>query len=885
MNGKRWITKLWLSIIGFTLLAMSVAHAQDTPIKLMAVKVELGGSVRLAWTRPANVTIDSFFVYRAEGDNISKAVRIVGTKDTTYTDILPMTFVAVSKYSYYVVGKPTAGALLTSNTIVIPMAGIPPIGSFRLTAAVDEANALVKLSWTKPPVDSVVKYYVYRYGGFLSSIQLIDSTTGLTSTDKPPVTSTGGGMMGGNYTDDAGKFMFTYYVKAKLPIGASLQSTSATVLFTITVKKDIITFLTAPVTTAQVNVPYTAKVLAKSSDSTAKLTYVLDQYPNGMTLDVSGAAPLLKWTPKNKGMYGVRVIVKSDKNGTARQDYSISVAGGNGIVHGKVTDTTLAHTPIANVIVQIMERDRDSHFNYSTVTNEFGEYRFSKLDPGLYILQAIPTKGNFIGQWWDGKYNADKADTLRVIDSTSLPSGAVANFILRGRAVDTTKYVIVKGAIRDTLLLPVTVKGTQITFVRAEFALNSSTSATDVTIDNFKKFFDYDKATDFRIEGGSKYTFRAPLDSLGNYSLKIPQGSYIALARAPGYAAEFYKEHADLLSADIMKLSADSSNINFTLAPLPPVALSTMSGSVMDTVKNIGVRARILAFRDGWNMRDGFKMAKAYFTDTDSTGAYSFTELLPGSYIVMAVPVGNYVPAYYTGGVQTAGQWNKVSKVVVDSGKSISGIDIVVKEISATKGGFTWITGTVKVKGKAFGLAGALVFAHDANGEPAGYGVSDNSGNYAILGLAPGSYSVSVDKPGYTSTVTQIASPSYNMASMGVNTVGVSNISFSLDAVDVVTSATTQTTAAVPSTFTVGQNYPNPFNPSTKFQFMLPTAQLVKVKVYDLLGREVATLVNRQMTAGSYTIEWNASSMPSGVYFYRVEAGASSLVKKMILMK
>jgi hypothetical protein len=66
---------------------------------------------------------------------------------------------------------------------------------------------------------------------------------------------------------------------------------------------------------------------------------------------------------------------------------------------------------------------------------------------------------------------------------------------------------------------------------------------------------------------------------------------------------------------------------------------------------------------------------------------------------------------------------------------------------------------------------------------------------------------------------------------------------------------------------------------------MLPSSQMVKVKVFDLLGREVTTLVNRVMTAGTYTVEWNAASMPSGVYFYRVEAGSSSIIKKMVLLK
>lgn len=884
MNVRR-ITKLWQSVIGFTLLAMSMVQAQPTSIKLMAVKIEMSGSVRMAWTRPSAVVIDTFFVYRA--DNTSKAIRILATKDTAFTDILPLTFVAMSKYSYYVVGKPASGLLITSNTIFVQIAGIPPVGSFKLDAMVDASSETVKLQWTKPPVDSVVKYYIYRTSGLLSAAQKIDSTTGLTATDKPLLSSTGATppCIGDNGTY---RNSFTYFIVAKLPT-ISLQSTSSSVVLTVTVKRDVITFLTTQVTTARINVPYSARVLAKSSDSTAKLTYTLDKsFPPGMTLKDSAGNWMLKWWPVVKGMYPIHITVTSDKNGVANQYFTIVVTNSvGGIVQGKVTDTT--GKAIAKVIIQLMQRDRTSHINYCTVTSATGEYRFSKIDPGAYILQAIPTTPDVVGQWWNGKYNADSADSLRVYDSTSVTSGTVANFTLRGRAVDVTKYVVVKGSVRDTMLIPVNVKGTQVTFVRADFALNSSTSTTDVTIDDFKKFFDFDRLTDFRLEGASCFSFRVGVDSVGNYTAKVPLGTYIALARAPGYATEFYVEHQDMLSANIMKLSADSSNINFTLSPLPPILLSTMTGTVMDTVNDIGVRSRVIAFRDRWATADRYTIAKSYTTDTDSMGKFTFTDLLPGSYIIRAVPLGSYAPAYYTDGSQTdTTKWIRATKVVVDSGKSISGIDIVVKGISVSRCGFTWITGNVRENTNATGLAGVLVFAHDkVTGEMAGYGVSDNTGKYAILGLAPGSYTVSVDKPGYMSAVIQTASPSYNAMSMGPNTVGVVLPSFTLEPAKVlsVTGAAGQPTVTVPTNFAVTQNYPNPFNPSTKFQLMLPATQVVSVKVYDLLGRMVATLVNGQKNAGLHTIEWNAASMPSGIYFYRVEAGASSAVKKMILMK
>lgn len=89
----------------------------------------------------------------------------------------------------------------------------------------------------------------------------------------------------------------------------------------------------------------------------------------------------------------------------------------------------------------------------------------------------------------------------------------------------------------------------------------------------------------------------------------------------------------------------------------------------------------------------------------------------------------------------------------------------------------------------------------------------------------------------------------------------------------------------MPEVYSLSQNYPNPFNPSTKIAYSLPEASVVSIKVYDILGREVANLVNEFKNAGTYTVNFDASRLSSGVYLYRVEAGNFTSVKKMILMK
>jgi|GEM_PF-898852 len=89
----------------------------------------------------------------------------------------------------------------------------------------------------------------------------------------------------------------------------------------------------------------------------------------------------------------------------------------------------------------------------------------------------------------------------------------------------------------------------------------------------------------------------------------------------------------------------------------------------------------------------------------------------------------------------------------------------------------------------------------------------------------------------------------------------------------------------VPQSFSLSQNYPNPFNPTTKIEYALPSTQKVVLKMYDVLGREVQTLVNEQQNSGTYRVEVNASNFASGVYFYRLEAGTFVQQRKMLLLK
>lgn len=85
--------------------------------------------------------------------------------------------------------------------------------------------------------------------------------------------------------------------------------------------------------------------------------------------------------------------------------------------------------------------------------------------------------------------------------------------------------------------------------------------------------------------------------------------------------------------------------------------------------------------------------------------------------------------------------------------------------------------------------------------------------------------------------------------------------------------------------FALRQNFPNPFNPSTKIYYSTPKVANVKLTVYDLLGNELAVLVNEEKIPGDYTVNFNAGTNPSGIYMYKLECGNLTQVRKMILLK
>jgi len=171
----------------------------------------------------------------------------------------------------------------------------------------------------------------------------------------------------------------------------------------------------------------------------------------------------------------------------------------------------------------------------------------------------------------------------------------------------------------------------------------------------------------------------------------------------------------------------------------------------------------------------------------------------------------------------------------------------------------------VEVKGLLAQLAELL--PQDESGDVLidgdGLTVADMMGGYVYFWVME-DRSFGVHNPAYTISLLKAA-----IETMG----GVTSIEFPDDA------------ASIPSDFELAQNYPNPFNPETKIRFTIPEASNVKVTVYDALGKEIAELINSELSAGTHEVTWRAQNVASGIYFYRMQSSNFVSIKKMILLK
>lgn len=204
----------------------------------------------------------------------------------------------------------------------------------------------------------------------------------------------------------------------------------------------------------------------------------------------------------------------------------------------------------------------------------------------------------------------------------------------------------------------------------------------------------------------------------------------------------------------------------------------------------------------------------------------------------------------------------------VDLSMSQAGIDIYVQRKSGLlrPGVMTSVTGLVLSNNKP--VADAMIYAKQGE-QYVGFGMTNSKGEYTIKNIPAGDYILVAHKIGSQSEQMNVSIEEKNNRSFDFSLVNNSSSVASTN----------------PFEFALSQNYPNPFNPATMISYSIANSGFVTLKVYNAAGELVKELVNTQQNAGVYNVEFNASDLSSGVYFYRLDANGYSAVNKMILIK
>lgn len=596
-----------------------------------------------------------------------------------------------------------------------------------------------------------------------------------------------------------------------------------------------------------------------------------------------------------------------DGQTTSNINFSLRTMPGQTIISGKVIDqATNASIAGAAILLQGGTTASGAILMMKTVTDKNGEYQIP-LPVGKYKAQA--TASHYSAEWYNEKATATLADEITVAtggDITGINftlekfggaiSGIVkdesgnpierasvrvwysittnaprdknlfatsvtdANGIYKIEGLATGKYTVIasaKGFVGEfynnvtdpKLAAPVDVVNNQTT-TGIDFALAKGGSISGKVIDAKTNTpivgaFVSIRSNASLVESGAK------TDANGDYTLSgLASGDYVVFAAANKYKGEYFKDAADPKTATPVKVAAPdvTSGIDFTLEVGSPIKRK-FTGTVLDAHSQAPTTFTVVEVVDPTT-------GKSTYTSTDDRGRF---EIYGETESVIRARAIGYIGSY----ANNQKSWTE-GKSGPNSGEIFFALNPMVES------GLAVVRGVVADEASKATISNAWVFGVDTDGNEY-FSYTNGKGEYCITGAPIGKIDLMLSGVNYeqmqgSATVDGFTNNNSTMyARRKDNTLSASN-----------------PTARI---FELSQNYPNPFNPTTTIGYSIPTNGIVTLRIFDLLGHEVTTLVSGFKEAGSHTANWNASKVPSGTYLYKLEANGKTITRKMTLMK
>ena len=547
-------------------------------------------------------------------------------------------------------------------------------------------------------------------------------------------------------------------------------------------------------------------------------------------------------------------MVESARSNIAVAAIPLPPAGSRGAVTGTITNDSTG-AGIANIRVRFFRLTPPFMGVPSVATDSQGHF-IAMVDTGSYLLQAVqdsitPGVRPYQSEWYNNAPTPLTATPVVVMSSDT------AHASLGLSRTPPRVPAVINGVVRDS-----TGAGLDSALVLIVRSLQEMTQLAATTGHT------PGLGEEERFIPGLGYLrgviWSGRTNAQGEYHAEVSSGGeYVALAWKPGYVIQFFDHKSDLTQANIIHLRSDTTGIDFALR-----ARRSSTNSIQGTVKDslgVAVPSRVILFP----RPPGSAPTNSVVVHTDSNGIFQATDLPQASYAILAIPYSDYSPAFFKNGSFGIQYWQDADTVVVAG--IVSGIDIGAMRVNSV--GLTRISGRITSQ-NGHPIVGGRVTATSTQGNVLGYGISDAAGLYAIDAVAAGEVHLSVDQIGLNRQLSLITVPP--------QTFTIENIDFVLT---LVPPADVEEGRVLPPHVQLDQNYPNPFNPRTIITYHLPAASKVKLRVFDLLGREVAVLVSENQERGTYVVTFAAEQIASGVLYYRLEAGQFAEIRKMILIR
>lgn len=500
-------------------------------------------------------------------------------------------------------------------------------------------------------------------------------------------------------------------------------------------------------------------------------------------------------------------------------------------VSGTVLDESTL-TPLKRSKVEFLPATFMAGHPSCAITDSTGSFKL-KLKPGEYFI--FSGAEGYVPEFYDN------ALTMQQAKKVTLKSGDSVSFDIALKQLVLPNVFSVSGTVKDA-------------------AGNPQKAMITAVITNRKQNHMPD------LQG---HSYGIKTDELGNFKLFARENDTLVVFIDPADRSllkQFYNNKTTFETADRVIVTQDITGIDVTLAS-KAVYDNGISGTITDSATSSPLKAVVYAYKKKSNVHQG---SRNFVLSDSLTGTYSLSNLEPGTYYLAAAARG-YRPTFFKyDGTQTL-NWRKADSIVVTENGKISDINFALRKINVT--GNAIVYGFI-LDANGNNVEGAVASLLDENGEVVNATISDLDGSFVMDGLSSGSYQLSSSVVDYTSSdvnnVTVETANNYVNVDLVLTADGVTSV---------------ETSKNIVTNYALSQNFPNPFNPSTLISYQIPASGLVTIKVYNVIGKEVAALVNEYQQSGNHSKEFSANGLTSGVYFYTIKSGSYSATKKMILMK